>query len=119
MGRLKKVCTKKVKASSLTEVIVATSILLLVFGIALLTLNNIMTNTLRSNTNSLDTELEKIIYQYRNQQIKIPFYSKDEKYLINGQKITENNINFIEFSAKDMETNKVRSKKIVQISNEE
>tara|TARA_R110002051_G_scaffold2660_1_gene14294 strand:+ start:36849 stop:37208 length:360 start_codon:yes stop_codon:yes gene_type:complete len=119
MGRLKKTFTKKLKASSLTEVIVATSILLLVFGIALLTLNNMMTSTLRNNTNSLDTELEKVIYQYRNQQIKIPFYSKDEKHLINGQKITENNINFIEFSAMDIETNKVRSKKIVQISNEE
>ena len=119
MGRLKKVGTKKEEASSLTEVIVATSILLLVFGIALLTLNNIMTSTLRSNTNSLDTELEKIIYQYRNQQINIPFFSRDEKYQIDGQKITENNIQFIEFTAKDMETNKVRSKKIVQISNEE
>jgi hypothetical protein len=119
MGRLKKVCTKKLKASSLTEVIVATSVLLLVFGIALLTLNNIMTSTLRSNTNSLDTELEKVIYQYRNQQINIPFFSKDEKHQIEGQKITKNSIDFIEFSAKDMETNKIRSKKIVQISNEE
>jgi len=119
MGRLKKVFTKKLKASSLTEVIVATSILLLVFGIALLTLNNMMTSTLRSNTNSLDTELEKIIYQYQNQQINIPFFSIDEKYQIDGQKFTENNIIFIEFSAKDVETKKVRSKKIVQISNEE
>tara|TARA_R110002049_G_scaffold155048_1_gene319869 strand:- start:67 stop:426 length:360 start_codon:yes stop_codon:yes gene_type:complete len=119
MARLKKVCNKKVEASSLTEVIVATSILLLVFGIALLTLNNMMTSTLRSNTNSLDTELEKIIYQYRNQQINIPFFSIDGKYQIDGQKITENNIIFIEFSTKDIVTNKVRSKKIVQISNEE
>ena len=49
MGQLKKVFKEKLTASSLTEVIVATSILLLVFAIALFALNNLMTSTLQKD----------------------------------------------------------------------
>lgn len=119
MGRLKKTLNKKATASSLTEVIVATSILLIVFAIALLTLNNMMVSTLQKDTQSLDTEIEKLIYMYRNDHLKVPLSNKENMRIINVQKLNQKDIEFIEFSIEDTRKNKTRSKKIIAITHEE
>ncbi|PQJ80287.1 hypothetical protein [Polaribacter porphyrae] len=118
MGRLKNTFFHKIKASSLTEVIVATSILLLVFAIALLTLNNVMMSTLQKDTQSMDTEIEKLIYQYKNQQLKAPLsYTEDDNTITIEEIIIDGN-KFIEFSIKDEIRDKTRAKKIIVTSNE-
>lgn len=119
MDRIRKKSTFKLTASSLTEVIVATTILLLVFAIALLTLNNIMVSTLQKDTQNLDTEIEKLVYQYRNNQLKVPFSFKDENMLIDIRKITQPNLTLIEFSIIDENKNKTRSKIIIGNINED
>lgn len=119
MGRLKFFLTKRVSASSLTEVVVATSILLLVFAIALLTLNTLMIGTINKDTQVLDTRIEKFIYQYKNQQLKVPNTIIQEDIRITIQKVTENNLSFIIFSAEDVPKRKQREKKIIALADEE
>ena len=67
------VVLKKVKASSLNEVIVATVIIVLVFGIAVATLNNILMNTANKNTSSIDNRINELIYSYRNEKLQLPY----------------------------------------------
>lgn len=119
MGRLKKVIKQKLIASSLTEVIVATSILLIVFAITLVTLNNMMVSSMRKDTQSLDTEIEKLIYQYQNKQFKIPLSYQEDAYLIKVQKINQNDIKCIEFSIQDINIDKSRTKTIIKNTDEE
>ncbi|QTE21147.1 hypothetical protein [Polaribacter cellanae] len=112
MAQLKGCFGKRVIASSLTEVIVATSILLLVFGIAVITLNNIMVNTVQNDTQNLETKIEKMMYQYNNNQLKIPSTYKDKDELVSIEKIKIDGVFFIEFSIKNAGIKKEITKRI-------
>lgn len=99
MGTLKNRVTKKIKASSLTEVIVATTILMLIFSIALLTLNTIMTASIKNNTQKIEVAIQKLIYQYQSHQLKVPTKIIEGDWTLSVQKNTQNEIDFIEFEA--------------------
>lgn len=111
MELLKTIFRKKIRASSLTEVLIATTILLVVFAIALTILNNIMIGTVQKDTQQMHTQVEKLIYQYKNEQLKIPSAYKEGNFLISIQKITESKITFVEFSVTNTETKKSVLKK--------
>lgn len=119
MGGLKRIFKQKLKASSLTEVIVATTILLVVFAIALVTLSNIMMSSVQKDTQALDTQIEKLIYQYKNKQLKVPISYMEENLLIGIEKITQNEIECIDFSITHSITKKKSTKRIIAIKNEE
>lgn len=103
----------KIKASSLVEVIVATVIIVIIFGIATLTLNNIIKNNYRSNTHNINNHLNKIIYLYQNNKITIPFQDTFNQWEIETSKTTQNNLEYIVFTASHQKTNKIVSKKTV------
>jgi hypothetical protein len=118
MGRVIQVITKKINASSLTEVIVATTILLVVFAIALITLNTIMMSSVQKNTQAMETELEKLIYQYKHNSFKIPnSYTKDD-FEIEVNRVIQNKVECIDFSIINLNSKKTRSKRIIAIKNE-
>lgn len=118
MVGLKKRIRPTLKASSLTEVIVATTILLVVFGIALVTLNNIMMSTLKKDTAVLETRIEKLIYQYKNKQLKVPISYVEESILIQVTKQTHHNIKYLNFSITDIITKKNSNKRMMTIQYE-
>jgi hypothetical protein len=111
MGRLKKIFLVKFKASSLTEVIVATTILLVVFAISLVTLNNIMMSSVRKDSGAMETKIEKLMYQYQNKQLKVPVSYTDANFVISIQKIAQNELEFIEFSITNSISKKTVTKK--------
>ncbi|WP_420553523.1 PulJ/GspJ family protein [Tenacibaculum aiptasiae] len=120
MGLLKRLHTyinQKVKASSLTEVLVATTLILLIFGIATATLNNILHNITRVNNQAIETELNELQYQYLNGALQVPFYAEDDEWKIEVLKHTENNHSFIIFEATHILSKKKRTKKLVAIEN--
>lgn len=117
MGTLKNSVTKKIKASSLTEVIVATTILMLVFSIALLTLNNIMTASIGNNTQKIEVAIQKLIYQYQSRQLKIPIKIIEGDWTLSVQKHTHNQIDFIEFEATHANAKKAMLKKRLAYEN--
>jgi len=110
MGRLKNIYFRKLNASSLTEVIVATTILLVVFGLALVTLSNIMRSVVTKDTQQMNAKIEKLIYQYKNNQINIPSAYREGDFMIAIQKSTQRESDFIEFSITDA----IHKKRIVQ-----
>ena len=62
---------KKIKGSSLVETLVATVIIVIVFGIASITLFNLMRSSVNSNTTVISNELHKLKYLYVHNQITI------------------------------------------------
>lgn len=108
------VILKKIKAASLTEVLVATTIILLVFGIAIATLNNILQSSTHQNIQGITTQLHKLQYQYKNHQIKTPYYSQYKDWSISIQK-DNSNTSVIVFEAEHKTSQKNITKKITAI----
>jgi hypothetical protein len=112
MGALILFFKQKIKASSLTEVIVATSILLLVFVISLEILNTAMISAVQNETQAMETKVGKLCYEYRYDKIKVPNSYLDEEFLIEISMFRKNECNWIAFEIKNEATNK-RIKRIL------
>lgn len=106
MGTISNFIQKKLRASSLTEVIAATTILLLVFGIAIATLNNLMVTSVRNDTHSLEIKLEKFVYQFKNNPVQIPFIRQEGNFVYTLHKKEKEGIGFLEFTISDLGTKK-------------
>jgi hypothetical protein len=117
MGAIKKIFFKRIAASSLTEVIVATVLLMLVFGIALTTLNTVLASINHSGIHKIDTKIQQLVYQYKNNAIKIPLNYSEDNLTISVKKIKENTIDFVEFRIIENNTKKERFQKIIEDEN--
>ena len=67
------VVLKKMKASTLVETITASVIIIIVFAIASLTLNNVFSSTINNDTNQIENHLYKLEYQYVNNKLLIQY----------------------------------------------
>lgn len=117
MALLKKITSLKVKASSLTEVIVATVIILLIFGVALLTVDNLLFNTVKNSTHKIENELTEIVYQYKNGQITLPYSSEENEWIIYSEEVIEENQKLVVFEAENKTSKKKVTKKTVAYEN--
>jgi len=87
--------SSKLKASTLIEVLVASVLIITVFTIASLTLNNIFKSTIKSNTHTIDTQLNKLIYLFQHDKIGVKYQEDFKDWHISFSQQTENNIIFI------------------------
>ena len=59
---MKKITNIKVQSSSLIETLLATVIIMVVFGIAMVTIGNMLENTTKYSTSEIDVQLNKLTY---------------------------------------------------------
>lgn len=104
----------KIKGSTLMETLVATVVIVIIFMMASLILNNLFSNTIKNNTQSIDNYLNELQYKKQNNMLQLPYQEDYENWLINISKFEDSNINYIEYEAINTETNK-----IILIVNEE
>lgn len=88
------------------ETITASVIIIIVFAIASLTLNNVFTSTINNDTNQIENHLYKLEYQYVNNKISIPYNVVIENWEIGIAKVEENGSNWIVFEAVNTVTKK-------------
>lgn len=67
------VVLKKLKASTLMETMVATVLIVIIFMVASLTLNNVFGNSIKFNTTEIETHLNKLEYQYQHDLLELPY----------------------------------------------
>ncbi len=103
--------SKKVKASSLVETLVATVLIVLMFSIASLTLNNIFGNAIKNNTDELDRHLYQLHYQYSHHLIQLPYFDTYNDWEISIEKTTSNQTGFVQFKAIHTKHQKTITKK--------
>ena len=103
----------RVKGSSLIETLVATIIIMIVFGIAMVSVTNILESTVKNSTSEIDAELNKLTYQYHHDLIKVPDVIESGLWNIELKKTKEGELNYVELTAIHKTNNKVRSKKIL------
>ncbi len=68
------VILKKVRSATLVETMVASVIIVIVFLIASLSLNNIFRGTINSDDSALQNRINELTYFVNNEKIKAPFY---------------------------------------------
>jgi hypothetical protein len=104
---------RKLKASTLIEVLVASVLIIIVFTIASLTLNNVFKSTIKSNTHSIDTHLNKLLYLYQYDKISIKHQEDFKDWSVTFSQQVENNVKFIVIEAIQTNTKKTISKRVI------
>ena len=94
---------KKIKASTLMETLVAFVLIVLVFMISSMVLNNVFYNSVKNDTRAIDTYLSELHYKYINGGVKLPYYDDYDPWQISIT-VYNNSNKEIEFKASNNET---------------
>jgi len=108
--------SRKLRGSTLIEVLVASVLIIVVFTIASLTLNNVFKSVLKSNTQATDTRINKLIYLYQHGKIGVKHQEDFKDWSISFSQQTENNMVFTVVEALQATTKKTISKKVIHES---
>ena len=105
--------SRKLRASTLIEVLVASVLIIVVFTIASLTLNNVFKSTITSNTHIIDSHINKLIYLYQHDKIGEKYQEDFKDWNISFSQQNNNNISFVIVEAVQTGTKKRITKKII------
>ncbi|MEP2236879.1 MAG: hypothetical protein ABJI22_00885 [Maribacter sp.] len=72
----------KIKASSLMETLVATVLIVVIFMISSMVLNNIIATNIRQNTDKVEERMNVLEYQYLHKVLELPYYEEYESWEI-------------------------------------
>ncbi len=103
------VVLKKIKASTLMETLVASVLIVIVFMLASMILNNIFSNTIKGNTKAIEAHLNELQYLQLHNQLQLPYSDTFQKWDITIERYLENENLFIEYHAIDKENKKTIS----------
>ncbi len=117
MVKLVKFCNLKIKASSLTETIVATTIIIIVFAIVTFSLSNVLQNSVENNTALIENKINELVYQNRADKLTVPTSFNEGKWTVNVFREKGKDINFIVFEAINIKSKKKIRKKIIAHEN--
>ena len=95
---------KKIKAATLMETLVATVLIFVVFLMASAILNNLFSNTIKSNTRAITTKLYTLQYLYDNGQLQLPYQEDYQQWHISAERSVFKDQKHIVFSAEHQET---------------
>jgi len=101
---------KKIKASTLMETLVATVLIVIIFMIASMTLNNLLARNVKQNTELAEERLNALEYQYKNKGIKLPYYEDFASWEISISKDNRNGNALVTLEAENAITKKVVTK---------
>ncbi len=95
----------KIKAATLVETLVASAIIVIIFLIASLSINNVFKNTTANNDFELNNRIKEITYHTKNRKLNIPYFEETQRWIISiesmGETVTlysENKMNGAESS---------------------
>ena len=77
---------KKIQAATLVETLIASVIIVVVFMIASMSLNNVFKGTMKGNDTKLQNRIKELSYLYKNGKISIPFYEDSDTWEIKIEK---------------------------------
>ena len=113
---LRKQASRKLQASTLIEVLVASVLIIVVFSMASLTLNNVFKSTIKGNTHAVETQINKVLYLHQHDRIGLKYQENFNNWNITLSQQTENNTSFIIVEAINKGTKKIISKKMINES---
>jgi hypothetical protein len=109
------VILKKVDASTLIETVTASILIVIVFTIASLTLNNVFATAIKNDTNQVENHIYMLEYQFINNKVLIPYSESYNNWEINIFKENESSNKWIVFKAENTYTKKRVIKKVINV----
>lgn len=103
---------KKIRSSSLIETMIATVLIVIIFMVASLTLNNLFNNSIKYNTTDIETYVNKLEYQYQHQLLKLPYEETYGNWELSISQETQEELPVILIEANHLE-NKRTLKRII------
>ncbi|WP_457617870.1 hypothetical protein [Lutibacter sp.] len=111
------VVLKKIKAATLIETITASVLIVIVFSIALFTLNNVFLSTIKRDTSGIENHIYQLEYRYKNKLLSIPLTEEFNNWEVSGVYIEENGLQWLELKAIHSKYKNVVTKRIVRVKN--
>ena len=100
------VILRKIKAATITEIIVASAIILVVFGISSVSVNNIFSSSIIGNDHQMQNRIRELSYLQIHNKITIPYFEENQQWEISIEQ---------QGSEIVLEANHMASKKITTI----
>ena len=95
------------------ETLVATVLLIVVFTVASLTVNNLFGNTVTYDTRAVHTHLNALEYRYQNQQLTLPHSETYLNWNIAVSPVMQQQTACVSFEAVNPETKKTITKIVI------
>ncbi len=105
---------KKIKGTTLMETLVATVLIMVIFVISGLVLNNVFSSTMRNHTKPAETVINELRYLETNKKITLPYHGEMDGWEVSLERITLDRQIFLEAEAVNIETKKNVSKKYIE-----
>jgi predicted PurR-regulated permease PerM len=106
---------RKVKASTLVETLTATVLIVVVFMLTSMILNNLFANSIKNDTTKIDNYLNELEYYYVNDKLSIPYEEEHNTWNITIEKQKERTSCKLEMVASNRSTNKIIIRQLVCI----
>ena len=104
--------SKKVHASTLVEVLVASVLIIVIFSMASLTLNTLFKSSVNANTLVIENELNKLYYLYQHEKIDNNYTADFNHWELSILKQKEDTFSSMVLQAKNTQTNNIITKKL-------
>tara|TARA_R110002111_G_scaffold62859_1_gene103883 strand:+ start:297 stop:596 length:300 start_codon:yes stop_codon:yes gene_type:complete len=96
------------------ETLVATVLIVVIFMMASMILNNLFSNSIKNNTRAIEAQLSELQYLNENDKLEIPYNEDFKDWQIVVDSYKENNMTIIEFEATNSNTSKTIIKEIIE-----
>jgi len=100
------VILKKIKGATLMETLVASVLIVIVFMVSSLVLNNLFSSSIRTNTRGIEAHLNELEYLYTSDKLILPHNSSYDDWTILIDTFNDNGQTKIEFEAVGISTKK-------------
>jgi hypothetical protein len=98
---------KRVKASTLMETLVATVLIVVIFMVSSMLMNNMVSGKIKQNTEMAQERLNALEYQLKNGGLLLPYYEDFESWEITITKEKRQNIFLVTLEAENTNTHKI------------
>lgn len=99
----------RVRGSTLMETLVATVLIVVVFMLASMILQNLFSNTINKSTHAIENHLNELQYLHLHDQIELPYSDTYRNWKVSIDSYQENSQYFIEFEANNTKTSQTIS----------
>ena len=96
------------------ETLVATVLIIIIFIISSMILNNLFSGSIKNNTQAIDTYLKELQYLQIHDKIDLPFREDYNQWEVSMEKYDNNESQLIEIEAINKQTNKSITKNYIE-----
>ena len=96
---------KRIRASTLMESLVATVLIVIIFMVSSMLLNNVLTGKIRQNTELVEERLNALEYQFNNKGFDLPYFEDFESWEITISKEKKEDSSLVILEAQNATSN--------------